>query len=664
MVQFGLRTLMSAARGSAGRLARAPPIRRFNMGGFNMPREKVGWLSQFERKVAYDRDTFMTICQRYLGGEQLSEICAKPPMPVAQCFMSWVQYNEEARDIWDCALKFNSDRVLAKKLNTPIATCVRDWSDAVYDKLEHGYSLNNYLRQAYTMPDWKKLYPLVGDPPVWTSENLQDYEDLLKEITQLLKPRDLIELIYTKEMADAIWEEKRESREKNGVPERQYQVRLSEAHAVRVAEARRRNLPMPKQAAQEPGTALDHIRGFRTGFKTYQALDRAQCRKKKRRDNAPRQIARWRDSFGGKAEVLPDKFVAELALAKRDGVAPFLSDTQTDDILDESMQADPSPVPAGKLVQADPSPVPGGEAVNGPRPLAHTEEVAQAATSVALPDAIAQSAFAADPANAAQSVPAAGAFPNEAADAAPPRTLAGEVEVEVHGLTERIDFVAWLSGAKRYPWNWMAKAGEKAFQRSFSSKKALVRHLVLDCKIVRPDQVRLVLEPWLLGPEFPSQSGAGTNTASLIGASGETPGAASPLAAEAGSAEVVPTQDPAGAQAAPSLPGAGAFQKKPADAAPPRTSAHEVEIDVDGVSARIKWIDWLTGAQRYPSHWLIKAGEKAFNRHFSSKCALLRKLVLECKMIPPDQLCSELALLVSKLEPRRMPRPARWEARP
>jgi hypothetical protein len=267
---------------------------------------------------------------------------------------------------------------------------VSDWSDAVYDKLEHGYSLNNYLRQAYIMPDWKKLYPLVGDPPVWSSENLQDYEDLLKEITQLLKPRDLIELIYTKEMADAIWEEKRESREKNSVPERQYQVRLSEAHAVRVAEARRRNLPTPKQAVPEPATALDHIRGFRTGFNTYRALDIAQCRKKKRRDNAPRQITRWRDRFGGKAEALPDKFVAELALAKRDGVAQFLSDTQPDDILDESMQADPSSAP-------------GGGTVNGPHPLAHTEEVAQAATSVALPDAIAQSASGADPANTPES---------------------------------------------------------------------------------------------------------------------------------------------------------------------------------------------------------------------------------------------------------------------
>jgi hypothetical protein len=372
-----------------------------------MARKKSSWISQFERKVAYDRDTFITICKRYLLGEQLSEICAKPPMPVAQCVMSWVEYNQEASDIWNCARRFESDRALAKGLGVPMNSSVSDWADAVYDKLDHGYSLNNYQRQAYTLPDWEKLYPKVGDPPVWNSENLQDYEDLLKEITQLLKPRDVVELIYTKEMADAIWEEKRESREKNSVPERQYQMRLSEPHAVRVAEARRRNLPTPKQAAQEPATALDHIRGFRTGFKMYQALDRAQCRKKKRRDNAPRQIRRWRNSFGGKAEVLPDRFVAELALAERDGVAQLLSDTQTDNILDESMQADPSPVPGGEAEQADPLSVPGGGTVSGPRPLSHTEEVAPAATSVALPDAIAQSASGADPAHAAQSVPAA-----------------------------------------------------------------------------------------------------------------------------------------------------------------------------------------------------------------------------------------------------------------
>jgi hypothetical protein len=240
------------------------------------------------------------------------------------------------------------------------------------------------------------------------------------------------------------------------------------------------------------------------------------------------------------------------------------------------------------------------------------------------------------------------------------------------------------------------------------------------------------------GPEALSPPAPAAKAASSIGASGETTGAASPLASEAGTAEVVPAEHAAGAQAAPSVPGAGEAAPAPADdgakerppaptreavqaapsidssarsaalpddaeaarlrvraehqqatgpaasdangqaahplapaqetaqataAAPPRTPAGEVEIEVDGVTARINWIDWLTGAQRYPRHWVIKAGEKAFKRHFSSKCGLLRKLVLECKMVAPDQLCPELAFLVSKLPPRT-PRPARWEARP
>src|ERR1700730_7829542 len=50
-----------------------------------------------------------------------------------------------------------------------------------------------------------------------------------------------------------------------------------------------------------------------------------------RRDNALRQIARWRDGLGAKARRLSDKFIAEQALAERYGAAQFLADTQADD---------------------------------------------------------------------------------------------------------------------------------------------------------------------------------------------------------------------------------------------------------------------------------------------------------------------------------------------
>jgi hypothetical protein len=200
------------------------------------------------------------------------------------------------------------------------------------------------------------------------------------------------------------------------------------------------------------------------------------------------------------------------------------------------------------------------------------------------------------------------------------------VEVEVGGATERVNFVAWLWGAKRYAWDRLETACEKAFKRRFTSKRALVRYLVLDCKMVRPDEVGPELAPCLQESEFPSQSAHPQNLAQATAA--------------------------------------GGFQKKPADAAPSRTPAHEVEIEVMGHTVRIDWIAFLKGTQLYPNRYLIKAGEKAFKRTFTSKCALLRKLCLNARW----------SRLISFLRNTRgwsagwnhgaCPRPARWEARP
>jgi hypothetical protein len=63
---------------------------------------------------------------------------------------------------------------------------------------------------------------------------------------------------------------------------------------------------------------------------------------------------------------------------------------------------------------------------------------------------------------------AEGGFRNEAADAAHPRTAAAEVEVKVYGVTERINWIAWLTGTERYPWLAVMKAAEKEFKQTFS----------------------------------------------------------------------------------------------------------------------------------------------------------------------------------------------------
>jgi hypothetical protein len=195
------------------------------------------------------------------------------------------------------------------------------------------------------------VYPQLGGPPVWSTEDIEAYTELLNGFTEMLEPRDMIELMWTKEAADATWEAGRKAREKNSLPERKYQQRLNV-----LAEVQRRNRAAETTAAK-PATALDHSRGLEAGFKYYQALDVTQSRAIKRRDNALRQITRWRDGPGAKARRLSDKFIAEQALAERYGAVQFLADVETNDTAGDAMQAAPPLASAGDAADAAP-PVP------------------------------------------------------------------------------------------------------------------------------------------------------------------------------------------------------------------------------------------------------------------------------------------------------------------
>ena len=89
------------------------------------------------------------------------------------------------------------------------------------------------MERKYIPPDWSKVYPLVGDPPVWSTENMQAYDDLINSFTQMLQPRDLMELIWVKEAGDATWEAGRNAREKNALPERKFRQQLIEVGSKR-----------------------------------------------------------------------------------------------------------------------------------------------------------------------------------------------------------------------------------------------------------------------------------------------------------------------------------------------------------------------------------------------------------------------------------------------
>src|SRR5262249_46494123 len=151
---------------------------------------------------------------------------------------------------------FGSDRELAKEVGVfPARATVGEWEEQVRANCERGWRAD-WIERKYTPPDWNKVYPKLGGPPVWSTEDIEPYTELLKDLTEMLEPRDIVELMWTKEAADATWEARRMAREKNSLPEHKYQERL------------RVLAQLPRRTAADaakPATAFDHSRGLRAG---------------------------------------------------------------------------------------------------------------------------------------------------------------------------------------------------------------------------------------------------------------------------------------------------------------------------------------------------------------------------------------------------------------
>src|ERR1700737_4853364 len=243
--------------------------------------------SQYERPILYDREILIEICARLLQGEDLQATCAKPPMPRDVVFLGWIQDHQEARAIYRSSQNFQSDRLLAKVLGTVLVVSTGEWLEQVRSNIERGWPAD-YIDRGYIPPDWSKVYPVIGGPPVDSADNMQAYNDLLNAFTQMLQPRDLMELIWTKQATDATWAGMEEDEEKKGV--------------ISVAQM---------------ATGRDLRRVFEAGFNYCRSTQVAQSRVMRRRDDALRQLQRWRKGLGAKSRRLPDQFLDEQVLAER-----------------------------------------------------------------------------------------------------------------------------------------------------------------------------------------------------------------------------------------------------------------------------------------------------------------------------------------------------------
>jgi len=261
------------------------------------------------RPTAYDKAIAFRIADRAGEGENLEAILGEPGMPDQDTFLffcfCWLEENPEASH--HLRVKQQVREVLADQ--------------------------EKKKRQAkYGPRRWTELFPLIGPPPLLSTENAQAYADLLGAFAERLQPQDIMEQIQVKEAVDATWEKARHIREKTDLPERKHQLLVQNeaqyqraVHKIEVPSAR-------------PATALDHSRGLQAAYKYYQALDVGHTRASKRLDNALRQLEGWRDGLGARARALSTQFVAE----------QFVAYAETGAIAGEATEAAPPLVPPGE----------------------------------------------------------------------------------------------------------------------------------------------------------------------------------------------------------------------------------------------------------------------------------------------------------------------------
>ena len=307
-------------------------------------KSKTSDRTSYDRPIAYDREILIEICRRLSIGQELQAICSKPPMPIGAVFLGWVQDHKEAREIYRSAQNFQFDRKLAKEVAGSFLVSTSEWEEQVRANLQRGWPADWFERK-YIPPDWSKVFPLIGGPSVGSTE-MRAYSDLLNVFTQMVEPRDLMELVWTKEATDGTWQASRDAR------------------------------------------------------------NVAQSRAIKRRDNAMRQIERWRKGLGAKARRLPDHLVVEHLLAQRYGVEQFPADIDSDAIAGDAVETAAPLAPAAETAEAAPpcasmgNPAEAasalaseGKATEAAPPLASTGDVAEV---VATPLAFAGEAEAAE----------------------------------------------------------------------------------------------------------------------------------------------------------------------------------------------------------------------------------------------------------------------------
>ncbi len=178
-------------------------------------------------------------------------------------------------------------------------------------------SKRNLVPQAAT-PIPGDIFSLFGDPPVLSTENRKIYSDLLCKVAQAVKPKNIIEWMWIKDIVDLSWEIRRLRRYKAQLIEIERRSRLD------VIEINEETATLPPEQTSPPSkvykqhqtrkkTELHAERGSAMAFlaviPNYERIDRLLVSAELRRNAALRDIQFYRESLAHLLRDASDKII-------------------------------------------------------------------------------------------------------------------------------------------------------------------------------------------------------------------------------------------------------------------------------------------------------------------------------------------------------------------
>ena len=155
-----------------------------------------------------------------------------------------------------------------------------------------------------------EIKTLCGQPPVLSTESTEAYNTMLLRIIESIWPRDFIERLFCRHIADSTWEIIRYTRHKMLLMERRHRQALDHrAQCMRVAaqkeqavtesptDATRASLKEIEAVMLQSPTEFDHADALERGIDYAERLDKLLNAATARRDDVLRQLERYRDGL-------------------------------------------------------------------------------------------------------------------------------------------------------------------------------------------------------------------------------------------------------------------------------------------------------------------------------------------------------------------------------